>query len=205
VDSARDDQPLKRQSSEEEVKAYSFRSSLMSSGHHFKLTPEGLEFQIGRRSGRIPYKAIRRLRISYRPVALASNRYLVEIWSEQWPKLRIASTTWRSLAEQVAQTTDFSAFIHGLHRKIAQAGGRPLCESGSPPWLFWPGVALFALVALGLAALAVRGLKEGTVSGAAFVAAFLAVYLWQMGKFFRKNRPGTYDLGAPPDDFMLSG
>jgi hypothetical protein len=63
-------------------------------------------------------------------------------------------------------------------------------------------VALFALVALGLAALAVRGLKEGTVSGAVFVAAFLAVYLWQMGRFFRKNRPGTYDLGAPPEDFM---
>ncbi|MGE0523634.1 MAG: hypothetical protein AB7O60_11435 [Variibacter sp.] len=201
MNSKRNDKPSERRSPDE-VEAYSFRASLMSSGHHFKLTPEGLEFQIGRRSGCIPYSAIRRLRISFRPVALASNRYLVELWSDQWPKVQIASTTWRSLAEQVAQTADFAAFIRALHHKIVQARGRPVCEKGSPPWLFWPGVALFVAVALGLAALSVRGLREGTVSGAAFVATFLGIYLWQMGRFFRKNRPGTYNVSAPPDDFL---
>lgn len=194
------DQIAQKVTQEEADKAYSFRPSLMSSEHSFRLTSGGLQFQIGRHHGRIPYATITRLRISFRPIALASNRYLTEIWSEGWPKVQIASATWRSLTEQVAQTGPYADFVNELHERIAKAGAKPVCQRGSPPWIYWPGVILFVAVALGLAALTVRGLKEGSIAGACFVAAFLALYLWRMGGFFRKNRPGIYDVTALPED-----
>jgi hypothetical protein len=197
---ARDADQKARAADAEAESAYRFRPSLMSAEHSFRLAPEGLEFHIGRHSGRIRYATIRRLRISFRPIALASNRYLTEVWSDGWPKVQIASTTWRSLTEQVPQTAAYTQFIRELHHRIAQAGGQPVCERGSAPWIYWPGVILFAAVALGLAALIVRGLHSGAFAGALFVGAFLALYLWQMGGFFKKNRPGVYDVRRLPDD-----
>jgi hypothetical protein len=35
-------------------------------------------------------------------------------------------------------------------------------------------------------------------SGAAFVAAFLALFMWQAGNLFRRNRPGTFRPDAVP-------
>jgi hypothetical protein len=181
---------------------YAFRPSLMSSEHRFALAPDALEFHIGRHSGRVPYATIRRLRVSFRPLALASNRYLTEIWADGWPKLQVASTSWRSIFEQASHAPAYSDFVRELHRRVAAAGGAPRCRRGSPAWLFWPGAALFAAVALGLAALIVRGLREGTLVGAVFVAAFLALFLWHMGGFLRKNRPVAYSVEAPPQDVL---
>jgi hypothetical protein len=57
-------------------------------------------------------------------------------------------------------------------------------------------------VALGLAVLIVRALQAGALAGALFVAAFLALFLWQAGNFFRRNRPGLYRADAPPRALM---
>jgi hypothetical protein len=60
----------------------------------------------------------------------------------------------------------------------------------------------FAAVALGLAVLIVRALQADAIAGALFIAAFLALFLWQGGHFFRRNRPGLYRPDAPPRDLM---
>jgi hypothetical protein len=44
----------------------------------------------------------------------------------------------------------------------------------------------------------VRALQVEAYSGAAFIAAFFALFLYQAGSFFRRNRPGTYDPAAVP-------
>jgi hypothetical protein len=41
--------------------------------------------------------------------------------------------------------------------------------------------------------------------GAAFIAIFLALFLWQAGAFFRRNRPGIYRPEAPPEALMPKG
>jgi hypothetical protein len=48
----------------------------------------------------------------------------------------------------------------------------------------------------------VRVLQAGAIVSAAIVGAFLALYLWQAGNFFRRNRPGTYRPDALPADVM---
>jgi hypothetical protein len=182
--------------------AYSYRPSVMGAGWTFKLTGNGIDWSAGRRSGHVPFGHVRRLRMSYVPMSMQSHRFVTEVWATDGTKLRIVSTSWKSMVEQVRQDAAYSTFIGELHRRIAASGAPVRCERGRPAWLYWPGVAVFAGVALGLAVLIVRALQAGTIAGALFIAAFLALFLWQAGNFFRRNRPGLYRPDAPPRDVM---
>jgi hypothetical protein len=75
-------------------------------------------------------------------------------------------------------------------------------EQGSSPVLYWPGLAIFIVVSLALAALVMRGLQAQTMAGAGIVAAFLLIFLWQAGNYFRRNRPGVYRPDALPAALM---
>lgn len=182
----------------EDLPTYVFKPSLMGAGQAFRLHEDALEWQIGRHTGRIPYGEIRRVRLSFRPVTMASRRFLAEVWSPNAPKLQIASTSWRSMVEVARQDAQYADFIGALHERLHRAGSKAAFETGTPPWLYWLGVVTFAGVTLALAVLAVRGLQTGAYAGAAFVVAFLAFSLWQIGDFFRRNRPGTYSADAVP-------
>ncbi len=106
------------------------------------------------------------------------------------------------MVEQVRLDADYSAFVSELHRRLAGAGSTARFEQGSPALLYWPGLVLFVGVAFGLAGLVVRTLQAKTLGGAAFAGIFLALFLWQGGGFFRRNRPGTYSADAPPVELM---
>ena len=60
-------------------------------------------------------------------------------------------------------------------------------------------------MALGLALLVVRALQADAIGGAAFIGAFLVLFLWQGGNFFRRNRPGLYRPEALPAELMPKG
>ena len=186
----------------EPVPEYTYRPSLLGAPFTYRLTAAGLAYQAGRRAGVVPYRDVRRVRLSFKPASMQSRRFLSEIWADGAPKLQIVSSTWKSMMEQVRQDKDYSAFLTELHRRLAASGAAPRYERGSLPLLYWPGVGLFVAVGLALAALAVRGLQSGTIAGAAFVAAFLALFLWQGGNFFRFNRPGLYRPNDLPRDLV---
>jgi hypothetical protein len=48
-------------------------------------------------------------------------------------------------------------------------------------------------------------LQEGALIGAAVAGVFLAFYLWQLGTFFRRNRPGRYRPDAIPAAVLPGG
>jgi hypothetical protein len=177
---------------------YAYKPSLLGAPYEFRLAEDGLAWRVGRHAGRIPYDDISRLRLSFRPVTLQSHRFVAEIWSGSAPKLTIASSSWRSMVEQERLDAAYAGFLTELHRRIAEKGARASFEAGSPPFVYWPGLVLFVVVSLALAALTVRALQAGATTGALFVAVFLAAFLWQAGTFFRRNRPGTYRPEAIP-------
>ena len=184
---------------------YVYKPSLMGAPWELRLRPDALAWQVGRHEGRIPYARIRRVRLSFRPVTMQTRRFITEIWPVDGPRLTIASTSWRSLVEQGAQDDAYGAFVKELHRRIAASGAQAAFEAGSPPLLYWPGLAIFAVGALGLAALTVRALSAEAYAGAAFVAAFLGLFLWQSGNYFWRNRPGTYRPDALPNELVPGG
>ena len=118
------------------------------------------------------------------------------------PQLKIISTSWKSIVEQERQDRSYSVFVRALHQRISESASAARFERGTSPWIYWPGFAIFVAVAVGVAGGAVQALQAGAYVGAAFARAFLALYLWQIENFLRRNRPGTYSPEALPRDVM---
>ena len=181
---------------------YDYKPALFGAAWEFRLRPDALEWRLGRHTGRLPYDHVARVRLSFRPVTMQTYRFLAEIWPADGPRLQIASTSWRSIMEQERKDTAYAVFLAELHRRIAAAGGRADFVTGSPPILYWPGLVVFAAASLAMAALTVRAVQIEAWEGAAVVAGLLALFLWQVGGFFRRNRPGTYRPNALPPDLI---
>lgn len=182
--------------------AYSYKPSLFGAPWQFRLTPDALEWAAGGRNGRVTYGRISRLRLSFRPISMQSYRFLAEIWPDAGGRVRIASSSWRSIFEQGRQDESYSAFVRELHHRIAAVRPEAVFEAGSQPLIYWLGFAIFAGITLALAALIVRAIQVGQWAGAAMIAGFLALSLWQVGTFFRRNRPRTYSPGQVPSELL---
>jgi hypothetical protein len=195
-----DEDPLQRGSAEDPV--YVHKPSLMGAAWELRLRPDVLEWRAGRHQGHVAYGRIARIRLSYRPVTMQPQRFVTEIWPVGGARLSIASTTWRSIIEQARQDQAYGCFIRELHRRVARGGAAAAFETGTPPLLYWPGLAVFVGAGLALAALAVRALQVGAFAGAAFVGAFFVVLIWQSGNYFRRNRPGRYRPDDLPADLV---
>jgi hypothetical protein len=186
----------------EPVPTYTYRASLLGAPFTFRLIESGLEFEAGRRNGVVPLDAINRVRLSFKPTSMQSRRYLTEMHAAGAPKLIIVSSSWKSMMIQERQDQNYSAFVAELHRRLDAAGTTAVFERGSAPYLYWPGLVAFVGVGLAIALLVVRALQVDAYAGAAFIGGFLALFLWQGGNFFRRNKPGTYRPGAPPADLL---
>jgi hypothetical protein len=189
-------------SGEEAALDYSYRPSLLGAPWEFALHGQTLDWRTGRKSGRIALRDVIRVRLSFRPITMQSQRFLMEIWAAGAPKLEICSSSWRSMVEQERLDRAYSSFVREMHRRLLAVNAQVQCEQGSDPMLYWPGLAVFAGIALALAALTVVGLQARAWDGTAFVAVFLLFFLWQAGNYFRRNRPGHYRLDALPDELM---
>jgi hypothetical protein len=177
---------------------YAYKPSLMGAAWFLQLNPDHLAWEIGRRSGTVPYRDIARIRMSFKPVTMQSRRYLTEIWAPSAPKITISSASWKSMVEQASLVGPYSEFVRELHARIAKAGGKPRCDGGLNPILYWPGVVVFGTLVLGLIGLVGRAVMEASWPAVVFVLAFMAFFAWQIGNFFRLNKPSRYEAGAPP-------
>jgi hypothetical protein len=162
------------------------------------LRPDGLQWQIGSYRGLIPYGDIRRVRMSYRPATLQSQRFVTEIWSGSAPKLQIVSASWRSLIEQERLDTGYTEFITELHHRLAAAGSAAQFSTGMPAASYWIGASLFGAAMLALVGLTVRALQLGEWTAGALIAGFFLVFGAQIGNYFRRNRPVSYRPDAVP-------
>jgi hypothetical protein len=185
--------------------AYAYRPSLLGAAWEFRLAGDGIDWAAGRKGGHISFRAVRRLRMSYRPVSMQSLRFMTELRADGAPKLEILSSLWKSLVERERLDGRYTAFVAELHRRIALAAAPARFERGSNPLLYWPGLIAYIGVSLGLALLLVRALQANAKGGAVFIGGFLALFLWQGGNFFRRNRPGRYSPEALPADLLPKG
>ncbi len=192
---------------------YSYKASLLGGAWVLRLAPDALHWSLGTMSGEVPYAAIRRIRLGFRPVTMQSYRFLTEIWADKSPKISIASASWKSLMEQERQDDAYARFIIALHRRIAAAGGTPELKAGAVAFLYWPGVAVFVLLCIMGVSLTIRSMQLGeSVLGqpldwgqSAAILALVGMFgwlLWQMGSFFKRNMPRRYTLDAVPADLL---
>lgn len=187
--------------------SYSYRSSLLGAPWTFTLTAGGIDWSAGHRTGRVRYRDVRRVRLSFKPASMQPHRFQTEIWAEGAPKLSIMSASWKSMVEQERLDAPYAAFVSELHARLAHAAAPvPVrYEQGVSQFTYWPGLVLYAAVALGVAGVLVRALQTHELGATAFIGIFAGVFLWQGGNFFRRNRPGSYRPEALPRALMPRG
>jgi hypothetical protein len=177
---------------------YEFKASLVGAMCQFKLMPEGLHWQVGRRTGNARYDRLRAVRLSYRPVTMQSYRFVTEIWPADQPKIQIVSVSWRSMVSQQRLDAAYTGFIIELHRRIAAAGARTQFSTGLPVVTYWVGVVVFSGVMLATAVLALRAVQIAQWSASAVIVIFFAVFAYQLGQYFYRNRPQRYQPDRIP-------
>jgi hypothetical protein len=181
---------------------YVYKPARFSPVWQFQLAPDAIEWEAGSRRGRLPYADIRRMRLSFRPRSMQTHRFVAEIWPARGGKLRLASSSPRTVADYEAHDAAYAAFLSELHQRLAAAQSSASFECGLAPLRYWPGVAIFAAVSLMLAALFVHALATANRPAALLLGALLAVFLWQGGAFFQRNRPRRYRPEMPPHDLL---
>jgi hypothetical protein len=181
---------------------YAYRPSLMGAPWEFWLGPDALHWRVGTRAGRVDYRDVTFIRLSYRPSTLQSRRFLAEIWSKSSAKIPISSASWKGLVQQETFDEAYNSFLSELHRRIAASGAQPVLQGGSPFLLYWPGALIFLVAAVGFAFMGVGVLREAGGWTALVLAVFAVIVLWQGGSFFYLNRPRTYTIDAPPPDLL---
>jgi hypothetical protein len=186
-----------RQATEGGELRYAYKPSLMGQPCEFALKPDGLEYRVGRQSGRVRYDAVRRVRMSFRPATTQPNRFVTEIRSIGHPKLQIVSVSWRSMMEQERLDGPYVAFVTELHRRLAAAGTAQF-SAGLPLIPYWIGVVVFAGMIFVAGTIVVRAMQTGQWSGAAILGVFCAVCIAQLGNFIRRNWPLAYRPDAIP-------
>lgn len=184
---------------------YSFKPSLMATPREFRVGAEALDWRVGRHEGRLPYHAIKAVRLSFRPMTLQSQRYLTEIWSEHTPKLTVASTSTRGLVDLSRQDEAYAAFVRALHQRLSASRAGPRLLAGLSPYAFWPGLALSALLLPAVIVMLVRSLQAGAVGGAAAMGAIVLFFLYQLAVFLWRNRPARYALERLPARLLPGG
>ena len=182
--------------------SYSYRPSLLGAPWSFRLTSGAILSEKGRHSIGTPYDSVTRVRMSFRPVTMQSQRFLTEIWAKGSPKLTLTSASWKSMVEQERLDQPYIAFVRALHKRIAATGAPVRYEAGLNPPLYWISVAVSAATALGLAALTLRAIQLQSWVAAAMVGVFLALFTWQVGNYLRRNRPGQYRPDALPANLL---
>lgn len=177
---------------------YTYRPSLMGAPWQFRLTEQSLEWTAGRYSGSAPFGKIRCVRLSYKPTNMQQRRFMTEIWADGTPKLPIISSSWKSMFEQEAFDKPYVDFVTELHRRMMRAGATAEYRQGGNSLVIWVGFAVFTAVTLGMLWLVILALREGAFSGALFIVAFIALFVWRGWNYFSRNRPGIYRPDALP-------
>lgn len=182
--------------------AYAFRASLIGAAQQFELTDDGLVWRIGPKSGLWPYATIARVRLSYRPVSMQSQRYRADLEDAGGARLRILSTSWQTVALMAPQNDAYRGFILELHRRMRDAGSQAELIGGLRPGIHTAALVMIALVAAAMTGLLARAVATGSWAGALFIVGFAVLFGWQIGGFIQRNRPQSYTFDHLPQALL---
>ena len=176
---------------------YSYKPSVIGAGWSFRLTPAGIAWESGRRSGVTAYRDITKVRMSYRPATMQSNRFETRVWAGR-PAFAIVSASWQGMFNQQAASPDYTRFVTELHRRLAASGSSATFEAGTHPFVFFFGILFSSVVGLAVAGLIWRAAGALDWGPVVVLVAMFAFFAWTGFNFFRRNWPTRYRAADPP-------
>jgi hypothetical protein len=178
---------------------YAYKASLAGAAHRFELQDNGLWWSVFGKSEVWPYDTIAKINLSYRPNAMHPRRFRADIETSGGKRVKIYSTSWQTASLMLPQDHAYRAFIAELHRRLPAP---VILTAGITRPLYVAGLCFIAVVLAMMAALAVRGIVVGSFAGVMFLIGFGVLFVWQVGGFFRRNRPRTYTADNLPQQLL---
>lgn len=181
---------------------YAYHPRIVGAPYSYRLGPDALEWDLGSHNGRLLYREIAFMRFSLRPTNLTSKRYLTEMWSRDGLKLTIASASVKSMFSSEDRGARYRPFVTALAARVEAAAPACRFESGLPQWRWYPAV-VFAIATFGAVFyVMVYALMRGEKTVAAMMAAFVALYIWQVGVMLLRNRPRVCNAQTIPAEIL---
>ncbi|GHA30340.1 hypothetical protein GCM10007989_27600 [Devosia pacifica] len=180
---------------------YQARNGLTDKEARYTLTPTGIDWQAGEKSGSLAFDAITSLRlIDY--VSPNGTAYQCTIKSHGHKPLKFRSQHYVSLGAFEDRRTGYSAFVRALLHRLEHRNDIRFIAGSTGLWIMWLSVGLIYLgVALVLVLVILEEVASINLSGIpAIIIAIVAVPL--VWRSVRKGRAKRFDPRDPPASLL---
>lgn len=154
---------------------------------------------------RFPYGDVELIRLSYRPRSFDYHVFRLDIRMKDGRTIHLSNATTSPVSlfrPQRRWDQGFRDFATGLARRAAAANPALRLEGGMPAWRFWPGAALALMLLLAFSWQIAEKLTAGAWFPVAVSAGGLAIGLWFLTPFLRRNRPRPLSADSIPSDLL---
>ena len=165
----------------------------------YRLDPDALFVDTGRKQENIPYAAIASARLAYAPTNFTTKGYRLTLGLKDGRTLKVGNLSWKTFFEFDRQDGRYTPFVRALLKRAAAANPRLACRVGTPPFLWGLSAAAGALIVAGLIAMGVLAIQRNGLTAAALLVLFVAPLGWQVHAMVTRNWPGDFRPDAPPE------
>lgn len=152
--------------------------------------------------GRVPYSAIRSVRLRFEPTRAERRRYAMRI--DAGTELAITNIHYAGIYDFKDQSEMFRPFVEAFHTKLKAANPNVKYLSGSTPAAYVMNILLTIWI---FAMLAIAAIFLFSIGVGWLVAVKVGLILFFMPALFRllkKNKPSTYDPQHIPESLVPS-
>ncbi len=149
----------------------------------------------------IPLTDIAQVRCQFFPTRVQRNRYETLLTLRSGAPIKITNQFYKGVADFEDRSTAYSGFIRALHHRLAEQNPHCVYNAGTTPAKFW----LYAIFLVGILLLLI-GLGIVllfTIPPVAIVKFIIILfYIPTCWRWFKRNKPRTYDPRDIPQDVM---
>ncbi len=181
---------------------YAHRAKPYAGEAEFRLHPDHLHVEQGRRSGDFPLADIVMVRLLYKPRNTTNEGYQTKLYRRDRRTAALTNLSWKSLVDMERQDADYRRFVEALIAAVARVNPGVVLVAGMPAWLHRL-TALAGLLALAaLATVMVQALVNGGYPVALLTGALAAYCGWWTWRYLGRNRPRSFRADAIPPDVL---
>lgn len=179
--------------------AYSHRPKPFGHEVAYRLGPDGLHVDTGRKQEVIAFGRIVSVRLVYQPTNVGARGFRTKLRLADGRSLTLGNLSWKSWVDVDRRDAAYRRFVAELVGRAAAANPRLLCIAGQPV-LLWGAVAVSGVaMAAALAAAAILAAQRGAWPVALLAGMILAGFAWQAREMVWRNRPTLFQPDNPPE------
>ena len=187
---------------EQPTTTYSHRAKPYAQEAEFKLMPQHLAIEQGRRSGDFAYRDIVMIRLMYKPRNTTNEGYQAKLYRRDKRTAALTNLSWKSLVDMERQDGDYRKFMIALVHKVHAVNPSVVLEAGMPRWLHIITAIAGIVAVLAMIIVTAQAILNGIYT-AAVMTGILALYFgWWSIRYLSRNTPRRFTVNAIPENVL---